>query len=111
MLELSGSGEVSFVDEISVLVPYVAILMQTLAEAVEEFSKLRGVDFLMYRERQPLAECAFLGHSFFSFLLSLFTFHFSLYVRPTLASLPSHSREILGPFSRHFPYIAHNILA
>ena len=62
MLELSGSGEFSFADEISVLVPYVAILMQTFAEAVEKFSKLRGVDFLMYRERQPLAERAFLGH-------------------------------------------------
>ena len=102
MLELSGSGEFSFADEISVLVSYVAILMQTFAEAVEKFSKLRGVDFLMDCERQPLAECAFLGH---------ILFHFSLYVRPTLASLPSHSREILGPFSRHFPYIAHNILA
>ena len=62
MLERCGSGELSFADEISVLVSYVAILMQTFAEAVEKFSKLRGVDFLMYRERQPLAERAFLGH-------------------------------------------------
>ena len=64
MLELLRRGELSFADKISVVVPYVAILMQTLAEAVEKFGKLRGVDFLMYRERQPLAERAFLGHSF-----------------------------------------------
>ena len=62
MLELSGSGEFSFADDISVLVSYVAILMQTFAEAVEEAGKHRGADFLMYRERQAFAERAFLGH-------------------------------------------------
>ena len=64
MLERCGRGEFSFADDISVLVSYVAILMQTFAEAVEKFGKLRGVDFLMYRERQPFAECSFLSHSF-----------------------------------------------
>ena len=62
MLELSGSGEFSFADEISVVVPYVAILMQTLAEAVEEAGKLGRVEGLLDCERQALAERAFLGH-------------------------------------------------
>ena len=76
MLELSGSGEFSFADKISVLVPYIAILMQTFAEAVEKFGKLRGVYFLMYCERQAFAESSFLSHSF-TFLESIcfyFTF-------------------------------------
>jgi len=100
MLELSGSGEFSFVDEISVLVPYVAILMQTFAEAVEKFGKLRGVDFLMYRERQPLAESSFLSH-FSLFLGSARPANsgrniFLQLFRAILEKISIQSRDILG---------------
>lgn len=62
MLERCGSGEFSFADKISVFVSYVAILMQTLAEAVEEAGKLGRVEVLLDCERQAFAERAFLGH-------------------------------------------------
>ena len=70
MLELLRRGEFSFADEISVLVPYVAILMQTLAEAVEEAGKLGRVEVLLDCERQALAERAFLGHNVIYYLVT-----------------------------------------